>query len=65
MPTRFPEDDDVAKTRCCVTCGAVITKGTTVMHNQWHDRLNRRMVAADRGMGFVGSPLTGEPEGRI
>lgn len=26
-------------TRCCVTCGAVITEGTTVMHNHWHDQV--------------------------
>lgn len=25
--------------RCCTTCGAVITEGTTKMHNEWHNTM--------------------------
>jgi hypothetical protein len=43
-----PEQSDSPRepVRCCVTCGAVITEGTTEMHNQWHDRLLAPAVAA-------------------
>lgn len=51
------------RTYVCVTCGAVLTEGTVRMHNEWHDRLDRRMKGADSGLGFL-SALTG-PEGRL
>lgn len=51
------EAEDREPVRCCVICGAVLTEGTTAMHNQWHDRLTVAVSEAKSGLGF----MFGEP----
>lgn len=51
-----PSDSEPEPVRCCVTCGAVITEGTTAMHNRWHEQLAAAIVAnrPDPRTAFIG-----------